>query len=47
MVLSLINFIIDEVKGVDVDGSMSIASLRELIFTSKDGGGDGFCKEAF
>jgi hypothetical protein len=23
------------------------ASFQELIFTNKDGGGDGFCKEAF
>jgi hypothetical protein len=46
---SSINLItsIDEVEGVDVDGSMSMASFRELIFTSEDGAGDGFCKEAF
>jgi hypothetical protein len=26
---------------------MSVASFWELIFTSKDGGDDGFCEEAF
>jgi hypothetical protein len=48
LVLSM-NFImfINEVEGVDVDVSMSIASFLELIFTSKGGGGDGFCKKAF
>jgi hypothetical protein len=38
----------DEVDGLDVDGSTSIASLREVIFACEDvGGGDGFCAEAF
>jgi hypothetical protein len=36
---SSINFIrSDEVDGLDVDGSTSIASLRELIFACKDVG---------
>jgi hypothetical protein len=39
---------IDEVEGVDVGGSTSIASFWELIFVNEDGdGGGGFCKEAF
>jgi hypothetical protein len=35
-----INFItfIDEVDGVDVNASMSIASFWELIFANEDGG---------
>src|SRR3981189_3292007 len=47
---SSINFIkSDEVDGLDVDGSTSIASFRALIFFAceDDGGGDGFCEEAF
>jgi hypothetical protein len=40
-----INFIrSDEVDGLDVDPSTSIASLRKLIFACENvGGGDGFC----
>jgi hypothetical protein len=37
----------DDVECVNVDGSMSIASFWELIFTNEDVTGDGFCKEAF
>jgi hypothetical protein len=43
---SSINFIksIDEVDGMDIDVSMSIASFRELIFAREDvGDDDGFC----
>jgi hypothetical protein len=43
---SSINFI-TFIEGVDIDRSTSIASFQELIFTSEDGGDDGFCKEAF
>jgi hypothetical protein len=40
---------IDERDGLDVDGSTSMASFWELIFTGEDvdGGDGGFCKEAF
>ena len=47
---SLISFIkSDEVDGVDVDWSTSMASLRGFIFACEDVGvgGDGFCEEAF
>jgi hypothetical protein len=46
---SSINFIrSDEVDGLDINGSTSIASLQELIFAREDvGGGEGFCEEAF
>jgi hypothetical protein len=42
---SSINFIrsIDEVDGMDVNVSMSMASFWELIFASEDVGGGGFC----
>ena len=48
---SSINFIkSDEVDGLDVDVSTSMASFRELIFFACEDvgvGGDGFCEEAF